>query len=211
MFSNINRATCYKLFCSSRSLTININNDYIVCPRSGGKIKAINYDGYILCPDYNLMCSGSVLCNDMFDCVERYSLLKDVTYDYTIKTTQDLIEAENDKFSENYYELSTNGKCPQYCIQSILYQCISCSNNYYLAEYIENSIIKRNCKSLKELEHGYYKNETNSLYYKCIDNCDICSNITQCITCNSDSFMLNYKCIKKIFHCISYDKNGDCT
>ena len=92
LFSNTIRPTCHKMYCSSSSLTININNDYIICPRSGGKIKAINYEGYILCPDYNLMCSGTVLCNDMFDCVEKHSLLKDVTYDYTIKTTQDLIE-----------------------------------------------------------------------------------------------------------------------
>jgi len=209
-YSKTVRATCYEMYCSSRSLTIKINDDYFVCPRSGGKIKVINYDGYILCPDYNLMCSGSVLCNDMFDCVEKDSLLKEVTYDYTIKTTQDLIEAENEEFSEDNYELSSDGKCPQYCIQCILNRCITCTNNYYLAEYKENNLIKRNCKSLKELEHGYFKNETDSLYYKCIDNCDVCSNVLECTICNSDSFIRNKKCIKNIEFCISYDENGIC-
>ena len=33
------RAICYESFCSNRSLTIKINNDYIVCPRAGGKIE----------------------------------------------------------------------------------------------------------------------------------------------------------------------------
>jgi hypothetical protein len=71
------------MHCSDRSLTIQINNDFIVCPRAGGKINALNYNGYLSCPDYNLICSGSVLCNDMFDCVEKRSLLKDDSvYDY---------------------------------------------------------------------------------------------------------------------------------
>ena len=65
------RALCYEMFCSDRSLTIKINKDYIVCPRSGGKIKALDFDGYLLCPDYNLICSGTVICNDIFDCVEK--------------------------------------------------------------------------------------------------------------------------------------------
>ena len=69
------------MFCSDKSLTIQINNDYIVCPRDGGKIKLPNYDGYLLCPDYYLICSGTVLCNDIFDCIEKQSELKDIKYD----------------------------------------------------------------------------------------------------------------------------------
>ena len=43
---------------------------YIVCPRAGGKIELEGYAGYFLCPDYNLMFSGTVICNDMFDRVD---------------------------------------------------------------------------------------------------------------------------------------------
>ena len=75
-YSNTIRAVCYQMHCSDRSLTIQINNDFIVCPRTGGKINAINYDGYLSCPDYNLICSGSVLCNDMFECVEKKIFIK---------------------------------------------------------------------------------------------------------------------------------------
>ena len=35
------RAICYESFCSNRSLTIKINDDYIVCPRAGGKIEVL--------------------------------------------------------------------------------------------------------------------------------------------------------------------------
>ena len=39
--NNLNsvRAVCYESFCSNSSLTIKINDDYIICPRAGGKIE----------------------------------------------------------------------------------------------------------------------------------------------------------------------------
>ena len=131
-YSSTVRAVCYQMYCSDRSLTIQINNDYIVCPREGGKIKAINFDGYLLCPDYNLICSGSVLCNDLFDCIEKKSTLKnDIIYDYESRTSQDLEEEKIAKFSEDSYEQSTNGKCPLYCSQcNEKGQCFKCKNDY---------------------------------------------------------------------------------
>ena len=70
------------MHCSDRSLIIQMNNDFIVCPKAGGNIIAINYDGKLACPDYSLIYSGRVLCNDML------TLLKDVIYDYEAKTSQ---------------------------------------------------------------------------------------------------------------------------
>ena len=101
------------MLCSEKYLTIKINDEYILCPREGGKIKLLNYDEYLLCSDYYLICSETVLCNDIFDCFKKKSELKDIKYDYEIKTTQDLVDSEQSNFSENYYELSTDGICPQ--------------------------------------------------------------------------------------------------
>jgi hypothetical protein len=69
--SNLVKASCYEIFCSDRSLTLKIFDDYIVCPRQGGKITVDGYKGYLLCPDYNLMCSGTVICNNIFDCIDK--------------------------------------------------------------------------------------------------------------------------------------------
>ena len=66
------------MFCTNKSLTIQLNNQYFVCPQEGGIITNItNYKGYIYCPDYNLICSGTTLCNNMFDCVDKKSRSKD--------------------------------------------------------------------------------------------------------------------------------------
>ena len=73
------------MYCSKKSFTIKINNQYIVCPRNGGYIKiGGNYTGHLLCPHYNLICSKNVPYNNMFDCVEKESKeRKDLKYDYT--------------------------------------------------------------------------------------------------------------------------------
>ena len=64
---NILRPTCYEMSCSEKSLTIIIGSEYIVCPRAGGIIKLesnySNYTGFLICPDYNLICTGTVICN----------------------------------------------------------------------------------------------------------------------------------------------------
>ena len=72
-------------------MTIKIFDDYIVCPRAGGKIKVEGYYGYLLCPDYNLICSNTILCNSNYNCFEKNSKIKATAfnYDYEIKTTQD--------------------------------------------------------------------------------------------------------------------------
>ena len=108
------RAMCHEMFCSERSLTIKINNEYLVCPRQGGKVEIEGYNGFLLCPDYNLICTGSVMCNDLFDCVNKKSLVKNSTYDYEINTSQDYGKEES-KNALDAYEESSNGFCPKDC------------------------------------------------------------------------------------------------
>ena len=112
IYSSIFHPMCYQTFCSSKSLTIKINDLYIVCPRSGGNVEVEGYDGYISCPDYNLLCSGTVLCNDIFDCIDKKSLVKDDTYDYdyTPLTNVQNYELSNSPLLKGE-KLSNNGKC----------------------------------------------------------------------------------------------------
>ena len=67
---------CYEMYCSPKSLTIKIGEYYLVCPREGGKIKAEFFKGYLLCPDYYLICASSHLCNNLLDCLALNSTEK---------------------------------------------------------------------------------------------------------------------------------------
>ena len=156
LLNNKTRAVCYEMYCSSKSLTIKIKDNYIVCPRSGGKLDDIeNFKGYLLCPDYNLICTSKPLCNNLFDCIEEKAEEIDETFFkyindqgepdpddsdnsgdiYTIKTTQnsEIYETDDnlvDIMKDKPWELATEDekKCPSLCMQCDLNnKCIKCA------------------------------------------------------------------------------------
>ena len=193
------RAICYQTFCSSKSLTVKIHDVYIVCPRQGGKISADGFIGYFLCPDYYLICSGDVLCNDLFDCVNKKSEIKKESYspDYEPKIINNINKVENDEIDdENNYELSYDGKCIKYCKQcNENKKCIICKNNYVLLGDKESGEIK--CVPEEEISKGYYKDENTSIYYKCSEYCEKCSDEYNCLKCEESYTKL-------------YNKNSSC-
>ena len=114
IYNSVFHPMCYETYCSSKSLTIKINGLYVVCPRYGGNVKVEGYDGYLSCPDYNLICTGTVFCNDIFDCINKKSLVKNDTfdYDYTSLTNVQNEELRNTQILEGK-ELANDGKCPK--------------------------------------------------------------------------------------------------
>ena len=140
IYKDFIRPTCYEMYCSNFSLTIRINEQYIVCPRSGGYISiGGDYIGHLLCPDYNLICSQSEPCNNMFDCVEKKSTMKlDYKYDYeTVDASMTIILPNKTEIYPKAYEIDDYGKCPKNCSECNQYrQCFECnvSTPYYLGE-----------------------------------------------------------------------------
>ena len=139
IFKGFIRPTCYQMNCSNLSLTIRINEQYIVCPRGGGYVNiGGNYEGHILCPDYNLICSQTVPCNNIFDCVKKESRMReDLEYNYTqVNVSSQIIEINSSdvNFTPGY-ELSENGNCPINCSQCYENKkCFSCRDNIYVGD-----------------------------------------------------------------------------
>ena len=157
--------------CSSESLTIIVNNTYIICPRESGQIKPPGFEGYILCPDYNLICTGTgeELCNNLFDCIDKGSNEKNDTfnYEYTIKTTQNsnIYNGENIQLSEGW-EKADDGFCPKLCRQCDKNgKCIKCKSGYKIYDENENICheIDPNCKE-------YEGDEDNLICKQCVNN-----------------------------------------
>ena len=145
------RAVCYEMYCSPLSLTIRIGDNYLVCPRSGGKIKAEDLYGYLLCPDYNLICTGKNICNSNYDCFIKKSeeKLETLIYNYTIKTTQNSEVYINEE-SIYGYELAQNGHCPFMCSQCDANGiCKKCAPHYKPDENNNKICIEKdpNCES----------------------------------------------------------------
>lgn len=81
-------AVCFEYLCDKNNLTVQIKyeNQILKCPREGGEIKNNNYSGSILCPDYYTLCSATVKCNDMLDCLLKKSIKIDESTNTLIDT-----------------------------------------------------------------------------------------------------------------------------
>ena len=107
------RALCYRVDCYSnsgeKSVRIYIGNNVIYCPVSGGTQTLEGFNGYILCPDYNLVCTGTEWCIDPFTCIEKRSepLSESYTYDYTSITSQEYQDLLK-------YKVPTEDKMPSF-------------------------------------------------------------------------------------------------
>jgi len=215
------RPTCYQMFCSKKSLTILINTQYVVCPRKGGFINVGgNYTGHLLCPDYNLICSQTERCNNMFDCVEKHSeAKKDLVYDYTpLNVSSQILLPDKEIYYEKGYELSENindeeRKCPYKCSGCNLYsQCYDCSPDYnvYIGvrEYDENPIICNLTGTAPSL--FYYKKDSSDkeIYFRCIENCRRCSGSDKCQECKAEYKIVNNKCEERIEGCGIYNESS---
>ena len=213
-YIDVIHSMCYPMFCTEKSLTIQINDQYIVCPREGGKIELMkDYVGELYCPDYNLICTGTVQCNDMFDCVEKESLAKNNTYeyDYTIQTSQHLPDLLKSSVTEGYEESENEGKCPKNCHQCLKNKkCIKCRPNYKLIGVKKNDLNPVICQNIDNVKL-YYKDEEDNTYYKCPDNCLNCENGGICSKCDN-IHKLNIEkniCEEKVKNCEKYDTNNE--
>ena len=218
------RPTCYKMSCSEKSLTIHIGKEFIVCPRAGGIIKIdnnySNYKGLLICPDYNLICTGTVLCNNLFDCVEKGSLVKDSSFDYDYQINQNVsieITGNNDTFiteniiTQEIFELGEEGVCPKFCQQCTANkQCSMCRPDYIYIGTKEGDNETIICSNQKPLE-GYYnlKKDGKEFYYKCIENCITCKNASMCEQCNLKYYVNGTgQCVERIPGCTLFDETS---
>ena len=173
------RSVFYRMFCSSLSLTIKVGENYIVCPRTGGQIKPYNIEGYLLCPDFNLICTGTKVCNNITNCLVSKEKDNTLEYNYDIKTTQNsyIYNVQNPELSEGW-ELAGGVHCPQYWMQCGQDQkCLKCVKGYkkYNEEDEKCYEIVPNCLSYDKNE-VYTSCKTNFFLAKEDNGTTICQN-----------------------------------
>ena len=115
------RGVCYPMYCTDTTLTVQIGNFYVVCKNSGGieiMPSISGFSGGFECPHYNTICTGTVVCNSIEDCILKKSEPKESTFTYEgpIYEYQDLNLKEVPLTTINEGEKSENGKCGINCI-----------------------------------------------------------------------------------------------
>ena len=214
VFNSIIHPICYQMFCNY-SLTIKMKDQYVVCPRKGGKVEVNgDFTGYIYCPDYNLICTGIKVCNEMFDCIQKESLSENLIYDYDFdkeKTSSQKISQIKNEIVSYGYEINDDGICPEYCTQCRnIKRCFKCIEGYKLLGVKHDDTNPIICDNTTNISIGYFI--YNEVYYKCIDFCDECDSSYTCIKCdNIHKTDENRICIDKVEHCESYNATNNYT
>lgn len=80
------KAKCYETQCDSnnKKVIVTINGQKVECPTEGGVIELpAGLDGSLDCPDYNQVCTASIWCNNMLECIRKESIADLSSYVYS--------------------------------------------------------------------------------------------------------------------------------
>ena len=213
-YSGVIHPMCYEMFCSEKTLAIKINDQYIICPREGGRVQLSgDFSGNIYCPDYNLICTGTVMCNDMFDCINKNSSSKKPNYDYEVveQTSSQKISSIRLNYPIDAYELDDNGICPVNCAQcKDIKRCFKCRNGYVLIGQKEDDNNPIICDNQRDTSIGYF--QKNNVLYPCIKYCNLCQSSYTCNTCDKFHILNSNRtiCLDRIENCEIYNEDLTC-
>ena len=78
-------SVCYEIICdkTKKSFDVQIRNTVVNCPGEDTVLtNPNNLKGEFHCPDYNMVCTSDIWCNDIFDCIDKSSEADNTTYYY---------------------------------------------------------------------------------------------------------------------------------
>ena len=93
---------CYEIECNfdNKNFIVKIGDDKIICSGKYENITVDGYNGFIICPNFNRVCTGSVYCNNALNCIDKKSVL----IDYESNNDEGKIEDEDDyEIIEKYF------------------------------------------------------------------------------------------------------------
>ena len=99
---NYKRTMCYEIECNfdNKNFIVKIGDDKIICSGKYENITVDGYNGFIICPNFNRVCTGSVYCNNALNCIDKKSVL----IDYESNNDEGKIEDEDDyEIIEKYF------------------------------------------------------------------------------------------------------------
>jgi hypothetical protein len=97
------KSICYSVKCDKVNKKINviIEQNNIICDEEKKELTDPNgLKGSLLCPDYNMVCSSDIWCNNIYDCIDKKSTTDKNTFYYISNKTK-LLQLDNEKLKVN--------------------------------------------------------------------------------------------------------------
>ena len=95
------RAMCHEILCDNdtKSITVDIGDFTIDCPTDGGEMEVDGYDGTILCPPYNRVCTSEEYFADPIKAVLNKISNSDIDYSFILNENNE--NNETNETNEN--------------------------------------------------------------------------------------------------------------
>jgi hypothetical protein len=124
---NLNSYTtaCYKMQCdqTNKKILVYIGSKTVECDGEQKPISVTSSDT-LNCPDYNMVCTSDIWCNNMFECIYKSSVTDENTFLY--KTNNSLLK----KMDANKLNIDTSSK------YSVQLESNNSGNNIYMNKFI---------------------------------------------------------------------------
>ena len=96
---------CYEIECdrNNKQFKVIIGKNSVICNGKRNEMTNPNgLTGSLLCPDYNMVCTSKIWCNNIYDCIENGSTADETTFDI-ISNKEELLQRDKDMKSVNDY------------------------------------------------------------------------------------------------------------
>ena len=95
---------CYRVECirNEKKIRVYVGGSSFICPGYETILYPNGFNGQVKCPDYNMICTSKIWCNELFDCIEKKSEADLDTYCTRVKKE----EPENNGEIYNFFKLN---------------------------------------------------------------------------------------------------------
>ena len=93
-YTNVTLPVCFEIACNytKMSYDVYIRDVTFDCSSAGGAISVSGFDGTFYCADFNLVCTQTVQCGNVLNCIAKQSLLVEPNYDYVPQDSVETID-----------------------------------------------------------------------------------------------------------------------
>ena len=96
------RSMCHQISCNNdtKTIIVDIGQSRIECPTNGGEMQVEGYNGTILCPPFNRVCTSETYTGDPIEAALNHIVNSDIDYSYVL--SDDNNEEENDIYEDSH-------------------------------------------------------------------------------------------------------------
>jgi len=87
---------CHQILCNytSKTIIVDIGTSRINCPTNGGEMEVDGYNGTILCPPFNRVCTSTTYTGNPIEAALNHIVNSDIDYSYILPDVENNVNTD---------------------------------------------------------------------------------------------------------------------